>query len=53
MPSTMTRPRVGVTSPFSARSSVDLPAPEAPSSTVKAPGWNTRLAGASARVPFG
>ena len=46
-----TRPAVGVTRPLSARSNVDLPAPEGPSSTVKAPISKLSVAGASARIP--
>ena len=35
-------PRVGVTRPFSARSRVDLPAPDAPRKTVKTPGFEAK-----------
>ena len=53
MPSTAMAPAVGRTRPLSVRSSVDLPAPEEPSRTVKRPFSIDSVVGASARVPVG
>ena len=53
IPSALTRPPVGVTRPFSDLRRVDLPAPDAPSSTVKAPGSKRSEQGCNARVPPG
>jgi hypothetical protein len=49
----MSVPLLGVTKPFRQRNSVDLPAPDGPSKTVKAPSSNDTDVGCSARVPLG
>ncbi|MDT4838301.1 hypothetical protein FQZ97_720560 [compost metagenome] len=50
-PSTCTVPCVGLTNPLAMRSSVDLPAPEAPSTTQNCPAGTCSDTPSSARVP--
>src|SRR4029078_3209772 len=52
-PSSTTRPWLGVSSPEIARSNVDLPQPEPPTTATTSPGATSILTPSSARTPFG
>ena len=52
-PSSSTRPWLGVSSPLTARSSVDFPQPEPPTMATISPGPTEKLTPSSACTPFG